>query len=98
MEVYYKDLISKDASLEKLIDDLSMVVQGVDEYVRAAQLTDGTAKAEIVTRLEKLQESCRHAREQAVAGAVATDKLFKKYPYSTLGLVFGLGLLSAFFW
>ena len=31
MEVYFKELISKDASLNKLVDDLQRVVQGVDQ-------------------------------------------------------------------
>jgi len=38
MELYYKDLISEDASLEKLVDDLMLVVQGAnDRYLSCLQ-------------------------------------------------------------
>ena len=35
MELYYRDLISKDASLEKLVDNLMLVVQGAEEFAEA---------------------------------------------------------------
>ena len=35
MEVYYKELISADASLDKLVDELTRVVQGADELAEA---------------------------------------------------------------
>ena len=36
MEVYYKDFISEETSLEKLVDDLARVVQGADELAQAS--------------------------------------------------------------
>jgi ElaB/YqjD/DUF883 family membrane-anchored ribosome-binding protein len=95
MELYYKDLISEEASLEKLVDDLMLLVQGGDE-------SDGTAgghllkhkREEIKTRLERLKERCRQLKHQAVAGAHATDRLLKQHPYSSLGFAFALGMLA----
>jgi ElaB/YqjD/DUF883 family membrane-anchored ribosome-binding protein len=95
MELYYKDLISEDASLEKLVDDLMLVVQGANEFAEAAgaNLTN-IKREEIRTRLERLKESCRRIKEQAVAGAVATDKVLREHPYSSLGIAFACGLLA----
>jgi ElaB/YqjD/DUF883 family membrane-anchored ribosome-binding protein len=95
MELYFKDLISEDASLEKLVDDLMRVVQGADEFVQAAGATlDKVPKEEITTRLQRLKESCRRVKESAKASALAADKLAHQYPYSTAGFAFAAGLLA----
>lgn len=91
MEVYYKDLISKEGSLDALVDDLTMVVQGVDDFAAAAGRS--IPADELHPRLERLKESCRKIRSQIVAGSVATDKAMRRNPYSTAGLAFGAGLL-----
>ena len=95
MEVYYKDLISEDASLEALVDNLTRVVQGADEFAEAA--TEGARepqKAEMRTRLERLKAACRRVKSQAMAGARAADKTLHEYPYSSLGFAFSCGLLA----
>ena len=95
MELYYKDLISEDASLEKLVDDLMMVVQGADEFAQAAGAAlGGQATHEITTRLERLKENCRRIEKQAVDSALAVDKVLHQYPYSSVGFAFALGLLA----
>src|SRR5262249_55952331 len=95
MELYYKDLISEEASLEKLVDDLMLLVQGADEYAQAAsaQLTEHK-RQEIRTRLARIKQHCQRLKEQAVAGARATDKVLRLHPYSALGIAFGLGFLA----
>jgi ElaB/YqjD/DUF883 family membrane-anchored ribosome-binding protein len=95
MELYYKDLISEEASLEKLVDDLMLVVQGANEFAQAAGANLAQVnREEIHTRLQRLKENCRRIKEQAVAGAVATDKILRKHPYSSLGFAFACGLLA----
>ena len=95
MELYFKDLISKDDSLEKLVDDLMRVVQGADAFVEAAGATlSKQPRDEIVTRLERLKESCRRVRRQAILSALATDKLLRRYPYSSIGFAFGVGAVA----
>ena len=95
MELYYKDLISEEASLEKLVDDLMLVVQGAEEFAQAAGANlPGHQKAEITTRLVRLKEGCQRVREHTVATARAADKLLRQYPYSSLGFAFALGLLG----
>ena|SRR2546423_757878 len=96
MELYYKDLISEEASLEKLVDDLMLVVQGADAFAKAAGVNlSSEPVAEIATRLERLKASCHRVKKQAVRSALATDKLLRQYPYSALGFAFGLGVLAA---
>ena len=92
MELYYKDLISKDASLEKLVDNLMLVVQGATELAKAngSRVPDD----EVATRLQRLKEGCQHIRRQAVASALATDKVMRQYPYSSAGFAFAVGLIT----
>lgn len=95
MELYYKDLISEEASLEKLVDDLMLVVQGADEFVQAAGASLGELpKEELTTRLHRLKESCRKVKESAKASALAADKLMHQYPYSAAGFALAVGLLT----
>jgi ElaB/YqjD/DUF883 family membrane-anchored ribosome-binding protein len=94
MELYFRDLISEDASLEKLVDDLMLVVQGAEEFVEAAGSTlTESHKAEIASRLQRLKEGCRRIQQQAVTTALAADKLLRQYPYSSAGFAFAAGLL-----
>jgi ElaB/YqjD/DUF883 family membrane-anchored ribosome-binding protein len=95
MELYYKDLISEDATLEKLVDDLMLVVQGADELAQAAGTGLGEFdKEEITSGLQRIKSGYQHLRQHAVVGALAADKLMRRYPYSTAGLAFALGLLA----
>ena len=96
MELYYKDLISKDSSLEKLVDDLMLVVQGADELAQAAGATlDNFDKEEITSRLQRLKLGYQQMRQRAIEGALAADKLMRRYPYSMAGFGFAAGLLAA---
>lgn len=96
MELYYKNLISKESSLEKLVDDLMLVVQGADELAQAAGTNLGEFdKQEITSGLERLKAGVQRLRHHAVERAVAADKLMRRYPYSTAGLAFACGLLTA---
>jgi len=94
MELYYKDLISEDASLEKLVDDLMLVVQGASEFAQAAGAgLPEDKREEIRTRLERLKDGCRRAKKQAVESALAADKVLHQYPYTAAGFAFAFGLL-----
>lgn len=93
MEVYFKDLISEDSSLEKLVDDLSRVVQGADDLAKAmgSEVPEQT-RQEVVGQLNRLKAKCQRLKEQAVSGARATDKIVRANPYASLAVMFGLGL------
>lgn len=95
MELYYKDLISKDASLEKLVDDLTLVVQGANELAQAAGVNLSPAhQEELADRLARLKAGCHRIKEQAISSAQAADKVLRANPYSALGLAFVLGLIA----
>lgn len=96
MELYYKDLISKESSLETLVDNLMLVVQGAEEFAQAAGANlPASERAEITSRLQQLKTGYQHLRRHAVDGALAADKLMRRYPYSTAGFAFAMGLLLA---
>ncbi|HWI59273.1 MAG TPA: hypothetical protein VNZ22_18745 [Bacillota bacterium] len=99
MELYYKDLISEDASLEKLVDDLMLVVQGANEFAEAAGANvSRIPHEEIATRLERLKEGCSRIKAHAVNSALAVDKVMRQYPYSSAGFAFAAGLLAGALW
>ncbi len=94
MELYYKDLISEEASLEKLVDDLALVVQGVEEFAQAAgaQL-EPLRHHELASRLQHLKARCRRAKEQLLAGGAAAGRAVRRNPYSSAGFAFAFGLV-----
>lgn len=96
MEVYFKDLISEEASLEKLVDDLSRVVQGADDYARAvgANVSRQT-RDEVVGRLNRLKQNCNALKAHALTGAKATDRLVRRHPYASLAVTFAAGMFAA---
>jgi len=87
MELYYKNLISEEASLEKLVEDLELVVRGANLAPEP--------RAEITTRLRRLKDACRLLHGHAVAAGLATDRFVHKYPYPAVGLAFSAGLVLA---
>jgi ElaB/YqjD/DUF883 family membrane-anchored ribosome-binding protein len=41
-----------------------------------------------------LKVGATQAKQRAIAGAQSTDKAIRAYPYQTLGILFGLGVLA----
>jgi ElaB/YqjD/DUF883 family membrane-anchored ribosome-binding protein len=104
MELYFKDLISEEASLEKLVEDLSLLVHGADDYAKAvsAKLPE-QSRVELANRLDGLKARCQRLKDQVVTGARATDRILRANPYASVGVGIGAGiglglLLGALFW
>jgi len=95
MELYYKDLISEEASLDRLVDDLMLVVQGADELNQATRTLNGRQKQEITSRLQQLKARCLQLKSHAIATAQATDQALRHHPYSSVGFAFAVGFISA---
>jgi ElaB/YqjD/DUF883 family membrane-anchored ribosome-binding protein len=93
--VYFKELISKEASLDKLVDDLERVVQGADDLAKSLgpKLAE---RPEIAQRLNQLKERCRRINDEIVEGAQATDRFVRKNPYAFIGGAVLLGMLVGF--
>ena len=93
MEVYFKELISKEASLEKLVEDLERVVQGTDEFARSIGVNLAQPGTEIARRLQRMKENCQRLKLEIVAQAQATDRLVRENPYSFVSAAVVVGLL-----
>jgi ElaB/YqjD/DUF883 family membrane-anchored ribosome-binding protein len=92
MEVYFKELISKEASLERLVEDLERVVQGADDLAKSIGLNLAEPpNTEIARRLNHLKESCQRLRLDIVERAQAPDRLVRQNPYP---FVFGAVVLG----
>src|SRR5215471_5778835 len=95
MELYYKDLISEVASLEKLVDELLLVVQGAEGVAEiAGAALEPEQKHELTGRLQRLKEACGRLKTHARSSAIAADKVLRDYPYSSAGFAFAFGLLA----
>jgi ElaB/YqjD/DUF883 family membrane-anchored ribosome-binding protein len=73
---------------------VTALVQDAEALVQASgnQLSEAS-KAELASALERVKTRGERIRQQAMAGARATDRVIRQYPYQSLGVVFGLGLL-----
>jgi ElaB/YqjD/DUF883 family membrane-anchored ribosome-binding protein len=85
MEVYFKDLISKEKSVDQLVDDLSLVVQGENLSEKS--------RAEINSLLERLKNSYQLWKSRTAGGAYATDRFLRRNPYAFIGGGIVLGLI-----
>lgn len=94
MEVYFDNLTAENASLDKLAEDVTALVQDAEALVQAsAGNLSEASKAKLESALERVKTRGERIRHQAMAGAQATDRVIRQYPYQSLGVVFGLGLL-----
>jgi ElaB/YqjD/DUF883 family membrane-anchored ribosome-binding protein len=97
MEVYFKELISKEASLEKLVDDLERVVQGADDFAKSIGVNLAEyPRTELAHRLRHFKENCQQINQEIIARAQATDRLVRKNPYSFIGAAVLLGIFAGF--
>lgn len=94
MEVYFKELISKDDSLEKIIDDLERVVQGADDFAKSIGVNlEEHPSTEVARRLLHLKENCQRISNEIVAHVQATDRIVRRNPYSFVGAAVVLGMM-----
>ena len=86
-----------EQSTEKLLEDLSAVVRDGEELPKAgaADLTERgmAARERLAAALEVAKETRRKLQERAVEGAKAADQWIREYPYQSLGIAFGVGML-----
>jgi ElaB/YqjD/DUF883 family membrane-anchored ribosome-binding protein len=86
-----------EQSTEKLLLDLKAVVHDGEELLSAAanQLSEHglAAREKLAAALEVAKDTRRRLEERAVASAQATDRIVREYPYQSIGVAFGVGLL-----
>jgi ElaB/YqjD/DUF883 family membrane-anchored ribosome-binding protein len=93
MEVYFKELISKDTSLDKLVDDLERVVQGADDFAKSMG-TKLAAQPEIAWRVRHLKENCERINRELLERAQATDRFVRRNPYPFIAGAILLGIVA----
>lgn len=95
MEVYFRELISEEASLEKLVSDLERVVQGADDFAKAIGVNVGAyPQTEVARRLQRLKDRCRQLNSGIAAKARATNKLVHEKPYVFVAAALLLGIAA----
>jgi ElaB/YqjD/DUF883 family membrane-anchored ribosome-binding protein len=86
-----------EESTERLLQDLKAVVHDGEELLKAGAQELGerglAAREKLSAALEVAKETRRKLQERAVASARATDRLIHEYPYQSIGIAFGLGML-----
>jgi ElaB/YqjD/DUF883 family membrane-anchored ribosome-binding protein len=86
-----------DVPLEKLARDLKILARDAEELMvaTAADMSERAkdARLRLKEALSSVHINCRDLEEQATAAAKATDQWIREYPYPSLGIVFGFGLV-----
>jgi ElaB/YqjD/DUF883 family membrane-anchored ribosome-binding protein len=94
----------QEVTKEKLIDDLRVVAQDVEELIRATANTSGDR---VVAARARAEESLRAARTRlneasgevtarTRAAATATDQYVHHNPWQAIGIAAGLGFVLGF--
>jgi len=86
-----------ETSTQKLLADLQAVVHDGEELLKAGaqDLSEKgiAARERLTAALEVAKETQQRLQARAVEGAKATDKLIREYPYQSIGIAFGIGML-----
>src|SRR5258706_15713588 len=93
--------MSTDASKEKLVADLKVVVSDAEELLRATASQAGEKVAAARERIQaslasakiKLSDAERAALDQAKEAAKVTDEDVHDHPWQAVGIAPGVGLL-----
>ncbi len=94
METYFDNMTARPGSRERLQHDLRILLYDAEDLLKSAgEDLAAKAKTDLQEALTKLKERCQQLKEEADAQASRADLLIREYPYQTLGLAFGLGLL-----
>src|SRR5688572_14957512 len=92
MEVFFKNLTGEEVSIEKLVDDLTLLAQDIEELVKVSGAHLGEeSKEQLVTAVQRIKNRCERLKFQAIAGAKATDRAIRMHPYTSLGIAVGVG-------
>jgi ElaB/YqjD/DUF883 family membrane-anchored ribosome-binding protein len=68
----------------------------VTATANVAEETVVEARQRLAAALERGKEIYGHVRDQAVAGAKATDQAVHEHPYQAIGIAFGVGAILGY--
>jgi ElaB/YqjD/DUF883 family membrane-anchored ribosome-binding protein len=94
METYFANLTPGEASREKLVQDLMILVRDAESLVKTTggNVADKT-RQELMAALERVKAGCRRLEQRAGIHARTADRVIREHPYESLGISFGVGLL-----
>lgn len=86
-----------EESTHKLLRELRAVVEDGENLLRSRSFGSGEAgqmaREKLSHAIETAKETSRRLERKAVAGAKQADRLIREYPYQSLGIALGAGLL-----
>ena len=93
METYFDNMSLEDSS-EQLLGDLKDLRAAAEDLVKAtASTVADKSRLEVHRAISKLKATCDRIEETTVSNARSASRLVRNYPYPSLGVAFGLGLL-----
>jgi ElaB/YqjD/DUF883 family membrane-anchored ribosome-binding protein len=94
MEIYFKNL-TPEGTPEKLLQDLNTLGQNTEELFRASEgKLAAKSRDKFLNGLERVKATCRRMQEQTDPDHSSNGVSATSFPYTTMGIVFGLGLLA----
>ena len=82
---------------DKLMKDLKACACDAEELIKATagELNDKTKEARLRLKatLNSAKESCEALEEKAVNGVKIADRKIRTYPYESIGIALGVGLV-----
>jgi ElaB/YqjD/DUF883 family membrane-anchored ribosome-binding protein len=94
MEIFFKNITPEEGTTEKLLHDLRALRDDTEILFRTAgSKLAQKSKEKFLTAMERARSTCKDIQNQTVETARATDHAIHEYPYSAVGIAFGLGIL-----
>ena len=82
---------------DKLVKDLKTCACDAEEWIKATagELNDKTKEARLRFKntLNAAKESCEALEEKALNGVKTADRKIRTYPYESIGIALGVGLV-----
>jgi ElaB/YqjD/DUF883 family membrane-anchored ribosome-binding protein len=86
-----------ESSTEKLLKDLKAVVHDGEELLRAGvqDISDHgvAARERLAAALQAAKDTRERLEQRAAAALKSTDRTIREYPYQSIGVAFGIGIL-----
>lgn len=94
METYFQNMAAAEGSKEKLVRDLNVLLRDAEALIKAAGRTlSDKSKDQLMAALARFKASCSRVEQEAGCAVRSTDQFVRQYPFTSVGVAFGLGLL-----
>ena len=94
METYFYNMTAEEGTKEKLVQDLLVLLRDAEELMKATGVNVGRkSKEELMAALARAKTTCQKIEKRAAISAQSADRVIRDYPYPSVVLAFGLGLV-----